>query len=146
MQYTKTEYALAILALEQQFRQPTLDYKEGGTNLGLTEEIKATDARGRLDSAISVDHQEGQGPYLPYITANDLEQILGVSHDTAYRWLKRFEKNDVLFEKISGDKLGYKINHKYCSIVDSSRGSEEYKRPEDIVKTARDFMEAVENA
>lgn len=125
------------------YRYPTLTPIES-SGVGVPREIEATTARGRLEKLIERDQHQGKTPWDVYITVNDYKQVMGVSHDTAYRWLERFVDCGILHHGISGDKMGYALKSKYASIADPK--TNEYKSPKQIVETASDLLEAAENA
>jgi DNA-binding transcriptional ArsR family regulator len=144
-QRTKLEYFAGVLALEIMYRYPTLKpIEHSGLEVGVPQKAEATTARKRLKRIIKHDMQQGQTPWDVYITVKDFKQVMDVSHDTAYRWLERFEEAGILHEGISGSQLGYNLNSEYASIVDPE--SNDYKSPEQIISTASELLDAVEDA
>jgi len=141
---TQLEYLTGVLALEMMYRQPTTAPTGKPSGVGLPQQTETTTARGRLKEVIRRDQQNGQTPWDVYITVSDFKQVMGVSHDTAYRWLERFAEKGILYRGISGDKTGYALSEEYASIVDPQ--TEDYKPPDKIVGTASDLLEAAEEA
>jgi hypothetical protein len=144
-QRTKLEYFAGVLALEIMYRYPTLKpIEHSGLEVGVPQKAEATTARKRLKRIIKHDMQQGQTPWDVYITVKDFKQVMDVSHDTAYRWLERFEEAGILNHGISGSQMGYNLNSEYASIVDPA--SNDYKSPPQIVSTASELLDAVEDA
>jgi hypothetical protein len=143
--HTKLEYLTGVLALEMMYRYPTLTPTErSGLGVGVPQKTEATTARNRMREVIRHDMQQGQTPLYAYITVNDFKKVMDVSYDTAYRWLNRFVEAGILHEGVSGDKIGYNLKGKYASIVEP--GSDDFKSPDQIVSTASELLDAVEDA
>lgn len=143
---TPTEYLAGALALEIQFRSPVLDWHPENRNEAVApaeKAVRAVPARDRLTNFVHEEGHDYDGRLIEagYITAPKYADVMGCSHDTALRWLERFEEANVLRYHGSSTAKMYEFNDSHVDIRPAE--SDQYKTEEEIVTTAKNLFSTI---
>jgi hypothetical protein len=146
---TPTEYLAGALTLEMQFRSPVLDWHPENQDEAVAPSettVRAVPARDRLTNFVHEEGQDYNGRLIEtgYITAPKYADVMQCSHDTALRWLERFEEADVLRLHGTSTAKMYEFNDSYVDIRPA--GSDQYKTEEEIVTTAKNLFSIINDA
>lgn len=145
---TPLEYLAGVLALETQLRAPVLDWnpelpaEQEYPGVKDTASVRAVPARDRLTKFITKEQRDYFGREIEdgYITATKFAAVMDCSHDTALRWLERFEEAGILSRYGTGKEKMYSLRNEFAEIHERE-GGRDYKTDEELVEVATELVQ-----